>query len=79
MTVGSGWLNRARRLLSELPDGPTHGYLAYMDGMLTVVEAGPPPTDAIARLEDLARRFGDPATGVALAGPVRCLGAAARR
>jgi DNA-binding CsgD family transcriptional regulator len=62
VTVGSGWLNRARRLLSDLPDGPTHGYLAYMDGMLSVVESGPPPTDAIARLEDLASRFGDPAT-----------------
>ena len=61
ITVGSGWLNRARRLLAELPDRPAHGYLAYMDGMLALEEAGPPPIDAIARLEGLARRFGDPA------------------
>ncbi len=61
IAVGSGWLNRARRLLAELPDRPAHGYLAYMDGMLALEEAGPPPIDAIARLEGLARRFGDPA------------------
>ncbi len=60
-TVGSGWLNRGRRLLAELPDTPAHAYLAYLDGMLVVVDGGPAPTAAIERLEDLAKRFGEPA------------------
>jgi DNA-binding NarL/FixJ family response regulator len=59
--VGSGWLNRGRRLLSDLPDSPAHAYLAYLDGMLVVADGGPAPTEAIQRLEGLAKRFGEPA------------------
>ena len=29
--VGQGWLNRARRLLADLPEGPDHGWLAVME------------------------------------------------
>jgi DNA-binding NarL/FixJ family response regulator len=29
--LGSGWMNRAQRLLRDEPEGPEHGYLAYLD------------------------------------------------
>lgn len=31
LNIGQGWMNRARRLLDGAPEGPTHGYLAYLD------------------------------------------------
>ena len=61
VSVGSGWLNRARRLLAPLPDDTQHAYLAYMDGMLVLMENAPPPTECIHRLEELAQRLGDSA------------------
>jgi ATP/maltotriose-dependent transcriptional regulator MalT len=30
-TVGSGWVRRAARQLADLPEGPEHGYLHYLD------------------------------------------------
>src|ERR671918_2179882 len=29
--LGSGWMNRAQRLLRDEPEGPEHGYLFYLD------------------------------------------------
>ena len=29
--LGSGWMNRAQRLLRDEPEGPEHGYLMYLD------------------------------------------------
>ena len=31
LNIAQGWMNRARRLLDGAPEGPTHGYLAYLD------------------------------------------------
>lgn len=37
LNIGQGWLNRARRLLEGTPEGPTHGYLAYLDALAAVM------------------------------------------
>ena len=37
LNIGQGWMNRARRLLDGTPDGPTHGYLAYLDAAVAVM------------------------------------------
>ena len=34
--ICQGWMNRARRLLDGAPEGPTHGYLAYLDASVAV-------------------------------------------
>jgi DNA-binding CsgD family transcriptional regulator len=47
LNIAQGWMNRARRLLTGAPTGPTHCYLAYLDVVLAVAEQDP---------EELARR-----------------------
>ena len=37
LNIGQGWMNRARRLLDGAPEGPTHGYLAYLDAAVAVI------------------------------------------
>ncbi|MGV0803835.1 helix-turn-helix transcriptional regulator, partial [Mycolicibacterium elephantis] len=37
VNIGQGWMNRARRLLDGEPVGPTHGYLAYLDAVVAVM------------------------------------------
>jgi tetratricopeptide (TPR) repeat protein len=37
LNIGQGWMNRARRLLDGEPEGPTHGYLAYLDAVVAVM------------------------------------------
>ena len=59
-SVGSGWLNRARRLLSELPDSAQHGYLAYIDAMVAL-QFGGAAEEPLRRLSEIAERFNDPA------------------
>ncbi|MDQ1058689.1 ATP/maltotriose-dependent transcriptional regulator MalT [Arthrobacter globiformis] len=63
LAVASGWLNRARRMLEGLPEGPPSGYLLYLEaGMTMDVEGDPAPARAAAAtVEALAVRFGDPA------------------
>ncbi|MGV9193993.1 LuxR family transcriptional regulator [Microbacterium sp. MC2] len=61
LTIMSGWMSRARRRLDPLPDSPSHGYLAYLDGMTEVMIHGTAAADSIARLHDLATRLRDPA------------------
>jgi DNA-binding NarL/FixJ family response regulator len=34
LNIGQGWMNRARRLLDGIPEGPAHGYLTYLDSMV---------------------------------------------
>ncbi|WP_427017684.1 hypothetical protein ACQCSX_03450 [Pseudarthrobacter sp. P1] len=65
LLVASGWLNRARRLLAALPEGPEHGYLLYLEAVADGdMEADPAAArTAAARLHDWASRFGDPALG----------------
>lgn len=60
MAVGAAWLNRARRLLADLPDGPPHAYLAYIEAAAEAMEGIESAQPHIARLADLARRFPTP-------------------
>ncbi|WP_194410502.1 LuxR family transcriptional regulator [Microbacterium cremeum] len=63
LTIGTAWLHRARRILADLPEGPPHAYLVYLEasfGQITTgIEAW--PDHDIERLADLARRFPEPA------------------
>ena len=36
LNIAQGWMNRARRLLEGAPEGPTHGYLAYLDALMMI-------------------------------------------
>jgi len=38
VNIAKGWMNRARRLLADAPAGPTHGYLAYLDAIVAVLD-----------------------------------------
>ena len=62
INIGQGWMNRARRLLDGTPEGPTHGYLAYLD---TVVAVMTRDTGQIARrvaaLREMCGRLDSPA------------------
>ena len=58
--LGSGWMNRAQRLLRDQPEGPEHGYLLYLDveaalagGELDVV------LGKARAIRELGQRFGD--------------------
>lgn len=68
VVVTSGWLNRARRILAQLPEGATHGYLAYLDGSLALARWDLAEVDRTgAEVARLARRLHDPAlTSLAL-------------
>ena len=37
LNIGQGWMNRARRLLDGTAEGPTHGYLAYLDAVAAAI------------------------------------------
>ena len=37
LNIAQGWMNRARRLLDGAPEGPTHGYLAYLDAVIATL------------------------------------------
>ncbi|MFD1212892.1 LuxR C-terminal-related transcriptional regulator [Arthrobacter sp. GCM10027362] len=72
LVIASGWVNRARRILQELPEGPAHGYLLYLEAALTLDFRDLAPTrQAAARLQELGRRLHTPALtsfGLVLAG-----------
>lgn len=63
--VASGWLNRARRLLQDLPERAEHGYLLYLESAMSLdLEEDPGPAQtAAAKLDSLARRLADPTLG----------------
>ena len=65
LVVASGWINRARRLLQDLPEGPEHGYLLYLESAMSLdLEEGPGPAQAAAaKLDALAHRLADPTLG----------------
>ncbi|WP_137845512.1 helix-turn-helix transcriptional regulator [Microbacterium sp. 2FI] len=61
VTVGMAWLNRARRILADEPEGRAHGYLLYIDAALEMAAGGGAWTDAgVERLADFARRYPEP-------------------
>jgi class 3 adenylate cyclase len=61
LSVASGWLGRAERLLKDEEDGLEHGHLAFVRGAMAL-DMGELETARaeFARAEDLARKFGDP-------------------
>ncbi|WP_247826222.1 helix-turn-helix transcriptional regulator [Arthrobacter antioxidans] len=62
LVIASGWANRARRILQDLPEGVEHGYLLYLDAALTLdVRDLGPAREAAARLDELGRRLRAPA------------------
>lgn len=75
LNIGQGWMNRARRLLDGAPESPTHGYLAYLDALTTLMgrddQALP---QRVQTLRDLCGRLDSPAIS-ALCHVVEALGA----
>ncbi len=62
LVVASGWVNRARRILQDLPEGLEHGYLVYLEAALTLdVRDLVPAREAAVRLQELGRRLHSPA------------------
>jgi DNA-binding NarL/FixJ family response regulator len=58
--LGSGWMNRAQRLLRNQPEGAEHGYLLYLD-LESALAAG--DLDGViakgSYLRDMGERYGD--------------------
>ena len=62
INIGQGWMNRARRLLDGTPEGPTHGYLAYLDTVVAVMSRDTGEIAArVAGLREICRRLDSPA------------------
>jgi len=60
-SIGSGWMGRVHRLLSDQPESVEHGYPIYFD--LFAAMARGDLEGAVARgrqMQELGRRFGDP-------------------
>jgi LuxR family maltose regulon positive regulatory protein len=61
LSVSSGWLGRARRLLEPLEEGPEHGWLAFHEGYLARLRGeNVAAADGAARAARLGRRFDVP-------------------
>ena len=54
LNIAQGWMNRARRLLDGAPEGPTHGYLAYLDAVVAAMTERPGARGSRERLRDTA-------------------------
>lgn len=58
--LGSGWMNRAQRLLDDEPEAAEHGYLLYLDTELAFDQGEPDEVIVKARsLAEMGRRYGD--------------------
>lgn len=69
VVTGQAWVNRARRTLREVEEGPLHGYLVYLEAAFALELSGDPSRtgEAAARVDELARRFDERAlAGLAL-------------
>lgn len=60
--LGSGWMNRAARLLEDVPQCTAHGYIAYILDVESSFDRGRPDAgiDAARRVQEIGRRFDDP-------------------
>src|SRR5919108_616203 len=58
LSVSSGWLGRARRLLEPLEEGPEHGWLAFHEGYVARLSGDSAAATAGARIAEFAERFG---------------------
>lgn len=77
--ISQAWTSRARRLLSELPECPVHGYLLYLEANIALSAlAEPPSAELCEQVRGIGRRHGAPGAGVPRAGAARP-GAGARR
>ncbi|WP_102144627.1 LuxR C-terminal-related transcriptional regulator [Mycobacterium hubeiense] len=54
LTIAQGWMNRARRMLDGSPEGPTHGYLAYLDAVIAAIQRN---SDALAQHAQTLRKI----------------------
>jgi len=62
VNIGQGWMNRARRLLAGAPEGPAHGYLAYLDAAVAAITLDLDTlADRTNTLRDMGNRLGVPA------------------
>jgi len=58
--IGSGWMNRAQRLLRDEPESAEHGYLLYIDIESALEESDLDGVIEIAqRIREMGRRYGD--------------------
>ena len=61
LNIGQGWMNRARRLLDGTPEGPTHGYLAYLEALTALIGGDEPGLSLRVRtLRELCGRLDSP-------------------
>lgn len=61
VNIAQGWMNRARRLLTGAPPGPSHGYLAYLDAVVAGVQQDPDELSRRAeQMRELCDGFDDP-------------------
>src|SRR6476646_378905 len=62
LNIGQGWMSRAHRLLDAAPEGPPHGYLAYLDAAVAVFSEGPEELRSrVMALRGICGRVDDPA------------------
>lgn len=62
LVIASGWVNRARRILQDLPESQEHGYLLYLGTAVTIdFRDLRPAREAAATLQDMGRRLHAPA------------------
>jgi DNA-binding CsgD family transcriptional regulator len=61
MSIGSGWLSRARRLIEQHPDSPEAGFLAWVDAS-AALESGELDSALVGALQvqEIGRRFDSP-------------------
>jgi DNA-binding CsgD family transcriptional regulator len=58
--LGSGWMNRAKRLLRDEPGGPEHGYVLYLDMEAALAEGKLDGViDKARMIGELGQRYGD--------------------
>ena len=61
LNIAQGWMNRARRLLAGAPEGPAHGYLAYLDAVIAAMTNDQALAARVNALRELRTRLDIPA------------------
>lgn len=62
VNISQGWMNRARRMLEGAPEGPTHGYLAYLEALVAVMNRDTAAVNhRVTELRRLCERVDSPA------------------
>jgi DNA-binding NarL/FixJ family response regulator len=61
VSIGSGWMNRVHRLLSDQPEGAEHGYPSYLQIFSDMARGDLEGAASLARgMQEIGRRFRDP-------------------